>query len=223
MVLGIIVFIFFISNGIISNLLFKSIEHPWKRLSISDVSKSDAIVVLSGGRHKPPGNAGIIEWNDPDRFISGIKLYKANKANKLIFTGGFNPFKKNIPLEGNIYIQEALLLGIPKNDLHTTTFVMNTSQEAKAIKEKLNSIFLQKKIRIILVTSAFHMNRAKRIFEKEGLLVNPYPVDFKTSDDTMTTLYKNPLNLIPSSSSLDLSSRAIREILGKLFYGLFKY
>ena len=223
MILGIILFIFFISNGIISNLLFKYIEHPWKRLSISDVSKSDAIVVLSGGRHKPPGNSGIIEWNDPDRFISGIKLYKANKANKLIFTGGFNPFKKNMPLEGNIYIQEALLLGIPKSDLHTTTFVMNTSQEAKAIKEKLNSMFLQKKIRIILVTSAFHMNRAKRIFEKEGIFVNPYPVDFKTSDDTIIALYKNPLNLIPSSSSLDLSSRAIREILGKLFYGIFKY
>ena len=38
---------------------------------------ADGIVVLSIGRQSPPGNKEIIEWNDPDRFLAGLELYKA--------------------------------------------------------------------------------------------------------------------------------------------------
>ena len=55
-----------------------------ERLDYSLVAPSDGIVVLSGGRHLPPGNTKIIEWHDPDRFIAGIDLYKENKSNRLI-------------------------------------------------------------------------------------------------------------------------------------------
>ena len=58
------------------------------------------IVVLSGGRHIPPGDSKIIEWSDPDRFISGIDLFRANKSSKLIFTGGSSPFYLIYPQRG---------------------------------------------------------------------------------------------------------------------------
>ena len=58
-------------------------------------------------------NTKIIEWSDPDRFFAGIGLYKANKSNRLIFTGGINPFNSDLPPEG-VFISEAILLGIPK-------------------------------------------------------------------------------------------------------------
>ena len=128
-----------------------------------------------------PGNTKIIEWSDPDRFLAGINLYKADKANRLIFTGGINPFDSSLPPEGNIYIMEAISMGIPKKDLFTTYPVTNTIQEAKAIKKLLNSEILSSQKKIILVTSAFHMNRAKKVFEREGISVLPYPVDFKSN------------------------------------------
>ena len=93
------------------------LEYPWKRLDYSVVNSSDGIVVLSSGRHIPPGNSKIIEWGDPDRFLAGIALYKANKSNRLIFTGGINPFYPGLPPEGSIYIKEAISMGIPKKDL----------------------------------------------------------------------------------------------------------
>ena len=34
---------------------------------------------------------------------------------------------------------------------------------------------------ILLVTSAYHMKRAKKTFERKGFKVNPYPVNFKTN------------------------------------------
>ena len=207
------------SNGIISNGLWRLLEYPWQRLDYSEVDYAEGIVVLSNGRHLPPGNSKIIEWHDSDRFFAGINLYKANKSSKLIFTGGINPLSSALPPEGDIYIQEALELGIPKEDLFTTTPVMNTNQEAKAIKKLLSDQIITSK-KIILVTSAFHMKRAKRLFEREGIIVLPYPVDFK-SNKSLLAAFNNPLKWAPSSSHFAQSSSAIREIIGLIFYRLW--
>ena len=198
--------------------MWRLLEHPLKRLDYSLVTPSDGIVVLSGGRHLPPGNTKIIEWYDPDRFLAGIDLYKASKSNRLIFTGGINPLNSNLPPEGDIYIKEAISMGLPKEALFTTSPVNNTLQEAKEIKKFLNdeSPLIHK--RIILVTSAFHMKRAKKVFEGEGISVQSYPVDFKSNKSFLSSL-SNPLKWMPSSSSLNKSSSAIREIIGRFIYG----
>ena len=202
--------------------MWRLLEYPWKRLDYSLVNPSDGIVVLSSGRHLPPGNSKIIEWYDPDRFIAGVDLYKANKSNRLIFTGGTNPLNSDLPPEGEIYIKEAISMGLPKNDLFTTYPVNNTFQEAKAIKKLLDDEFplIQKKV--ILVTSAFHMKRAKKVFENEGIIVQPYPVDFKVSNKSFFSSLRNPLKWVPSSTNLNKSSKAIREIMGRIIYGAWK-
>lgn len=208
---------FLFSNGIVSGCLWFLIEYPWKRIDYNSVKLADGIVVLSTGRKSPPGNSNIIEWNDPDRFFAGIELYRANKANKLIFTGGIDPFDKDVPPEGNIYIKEAISMGIPQNDLFTTYPVINTLQEAKAIRKLSDDKTILNQNKIILVTSAFHMTRAKRVFERQGFFVIPYPVDFK-SRKSFISLLNYPLNWVPSSSNLGNSSSAIREIIGRIIY-----
>ena len=213
-----IIFLIVFSNGVLSNTLWRLLEYPWKRLDYALVDSSDGIVVLSGGGiNLPPVNKKIIEWNDPDRFFAGINLYKANKSNRLIFTGGINPLISGLPPEGDIYIKEALSMGIPKKDLFTTYPVSSTLQEAKAIKKLLNDEIPSSQKKVILVTSAFHMNRAKRVFEREGISVLPYPVDFRSNKSFSTSL-KNPLMWIPNSSYLNRSTIAIREIIGRIIY-----
>lgn len=74
--------------------------------------------------------------------------------------------------------------------------------------------FLENKI--ILITNAFLMIRAKALFERFGLEVLEFPVDFKGKCSQ-----KNKVNLIcllPNSSSLHYSSFALREIIGRIFY-----
>ena len=215
------IFLIIFSNGLFADILWRFLEHPWKRLDYSLVAPSDGIVVLSGGLHLPPGNSRIIEWYDPDRFHAGINLYNANKSNRLIFTGGINPLSSDLPPEGDIYIKEAILIGLPKEDLFTTYPVNNTFQEAKAIKKLLNDELPLIQNRIILVTSAFHMKRAKKIFESEGISVQPYPVDFKSNKSFISSL-RNPLKWMPSSSSLNKSSSGIREIIGRFIYGAWR-
>ena len=74
------------------------------------------------------------------------------------------------------------------------------------------------KPRIILVTSAFHMRRAKMLFERQGFEVEPFPVDFQTSD--RPTL--NILSFIPSAQALAKSETAMREGVGMLYYSIIK-
>ena len=86
------------------------------------------------GRHLPPGDTKIIEWSDPDRFISGINLYRANKSEKLIFTGGINPLNSTLPPEGDIYMGEAILMGIPKKTFSLHILFLILSKKLKQLR-----------------------------------------------------------------------------------------
>ena len=68
--------------------------------------------------------------------------------------------------------------------------------------------------RIILVTSAFHMYRAKRLFEKEGFEVIAYKVDYKAAGNSKVTV----IDFLPSAGNLAMTEGGIRELLGRIFY-----
>ena len=211
-------FLTFFSNGLVNELFNRLVEYPWERLSPKEIPSADAIVVLSQRRHMPPGKSNIIEWwDDPDRFMSGLMLIKSKKANKIIFTGGHSPFYPELPLEGNIYKKEAISFGIPKKQIFTTGAVKNTYEESKAIKK----IISNKNSTIILVTSASHMNRSKKLFERNSINVIPYPVDFKSNKRLGFAKLLNPNYFIPNAESLSSTSSAIREFMGRLKYNTF--
>ena len=64
--------------------------------------------------------------------------------------------------------------------------------------------------RIVLVTQAFHMPRAARLFRAAGLEVVPAPTHFKTAGRSPL----GPLDLLPQSNALRNSYFALHEWLG---------
>ena len=94
------------------------------------------------------------------------------------------------------------------------TPVLNTADEAVAIRRLLPA----RQSRVLLVTSAFHMCRAQRLFERQGLQVLPFPVDFQARGRWAGPLWRDPTQWLPSAGALDNSSRALRELLGRLVY-----
>lgn len=209
-----------------SQTLWRWLESPWQLTPVNEASNADAIVVLSGGRHPAPGPARVSEWHDPDRFLAGLELYRAGKAPRLLFTGGANPFRFGQPLEGQLYRLEAERLGIPPNAIAVTPAVVNTAEEAVQIRnafDVINRATTSSEVTsdpptILLVTSAFHMQRAQRMFERQGLGVQPYPVDFQTRAGWAGPLWLDPTQWFPSAQALNESSRAIRELIGRLVY-----
>lgn len=64
--------------------------------------------------------------------------------------------------------------------------------------------------RVVLVTQAFHMPRALRLFRAAGLEVVPAPTHFKTAGRALL----GPLDLLPQSNALRNSYFALHEWLG---------
>ena len=155
------------------------------------------------------GDSTYIEWGDPDRFFGGIALFKAGKAQKIVFTGGKMPWDKAKKTEGEVLKEYAISNGIPSEKIFVTKDVENTADEAVAVKELISP-----SKRIILVTSAYHMYRAKKLFEKQGFSVSPYKVDFKTSRNNINIL----MDFLPSANNLEKTEIGVREIIGRLFY-----
>lgn len=202
--------LYILSTPIFSNNFFKLVEGSEYRKPISAIDSADAIVVLSGMLEiNEVGDSTYIEWGDPDRFFGGIALFKAGKAQKLVFTGGKMPWDKAKKTEGGALKDYAISNGIPSEKIFVTKDVENTADEAVAVKELISPIK-----RIILVTSAYHMSRAKKLFENQGLIVIPCKVDYKARENITTTL----MDFLPSAGNLELAEIAIRELIGRLYY-----
>ncbi|WP_343563031.1 YdcF family protein [Kiloniella sp. b19] len=199
------------SNPLVAGFLYGQLERGQIRLSAEDAPEADAIVVLSGMLNPSPGRDGIVpEWGGAvDRFWGGLELIRAEKAGYLIFTGGAVPWIK-LPPEGEYLREKALEAGIAEEIVLVTSDVQNTSEEAYAVREILD----RDNPEIILVTSAFHMPRAKALFEQQGFAVFPYPVDFKISDGNRVTF----MSFLPSEAAFSKTQQSIREFLGRLYY-----
>ena len=66
----------------------------------------------------------------------------------------------------------------------------------------------------VLVTSAYHMPRAQRLFERAGLTVMAYPVDFQVSAGR--TL--NVIDFLPTAEAFKTTEMAWRETIGRVYY-----
>ncbi len=69
------------------------------------------------------GDSTYIEWGDPDRFFGGIALFKAGKAQKLVFAGGKMPWEKAKNTEGEVLKENAISDGIASEKIFVTKFI----------------------------------------------------------------------------------------------------
>lgn len=205
------VFLWLCSIPVVGNSLARAMESGAVRIAATDAPTADAIVVLSGGRVVAPGRAQISEWDDPDRVFGGIELYQAAKAPLLIFTGGWFPYVPTAPLEGEVSAGFAKAMGIPAERILVTGKVVNTLEESQAVaalvKERAPSVK-----RVLLVTSAFHMARAARLFAAVGFEVVPFPVDFAANEAATLSV----LDFVPTASALFRTQTAVRELYGRV-------
>jgi len=197
----------------VSDGLMHIVEGTTRRIPVNSLQKADAIVVLSGMLRQIDG-APLGEWGDAvDRFYGGIDLFKAGKAPVIVFTRGKVPWQPNATPEGDLLAKRALFLGVPQSAIHLTAIAGNTVDEAVATKKLLG---VEKKYgkHIILVTSAYHMRRAQLLFEKAGFQVIPFRVDYQIDSTSEFTV----LSYLPNGESMNKSERALREIIGWIFY-----
>ncbi len=202
-------------NPIVGAHLIRAAEQWAERRPVAEVVVADAIVVLSASRGVPPGHSGTTEWGDANRFFGGLELMLAHRAPLLVFTGAEIAPDPDLPFKGVVLAGYARANGVPAERIAVTERVQNTADEAVAVARLLRERSVMTP-RIVLVTSAFHMPRARQLFEQEGMTVDPFPVHFWTSVDGGSTL----LALLPSATALMQTQTAVREFYGRAFYWL---
>ena len=202
------------SLSIVSDKLVAYLESDYQLSKPSNIASADAIVVLSGMIRTINAKEGLdYEFGEAsDRIFAGISLFKEKKASELILTRGKLPWSVGIP-EGEYLKEIAITNGISENNILLTENVENTDQEAKAIKKLLS----EDKPKVLLVTSAFHMPRAQKVFEAAGINVVPFPVDFQKGLSKITFM-----SFMPSANALSGTSFFVREMIGRVYYN-FKY
>ena len=199
------------SLPIVSNKFIAYLEKDYQPIEIAEIENVDAIVVLSGMIRVIGDEENLkYEFTDSvDRFFAGLDLFNNNKSPILILTRGKMPWSIGIA-EGEYLKELAIKYGVSEENIILTDEVQNTDQEAKAIKE-----ILTEDAKIILVTSAFHMPRAEKVFKAANINLIPYPVDFQNSKSKTTMM-----DFIPSAGSLFDTSHFVREMIGRLYYNL---
>ena len=208
-------FLFVISSlPITGKLIWQDLERQYPPKTLKMLGSYDAIVVLSGMlsvfKHDDKPH---VEWIDPDRFFAGVDLLKSGKAPTLIFTSGKMPWD-DFPAEGELLKTKAIDLGVNKSQILLSGIVTNTEEESVAVKRLMKKHEIKK---ILLITSSFHMPRAKFLFDRQKIDSEAFPVDFKATGVDLTWL-----TFLPSASGFERTSSGIREYIGRLYYR-YKY
>jgi len=198
----------------VSDRLVYSLECQKRYPEAEVISDLDLVVVLGAGYH-PSG--GFRESAEPSglayaRVRGGVKAFKKSRARTLAFCEGW----RDQASESGAEVMKALAmeLGVQENEIITEDSSQNTMQNAARLKKLLTG---QGQSRIGLVTSALHMSRAERVFKKvfpEDTIV-PVPVGYLYGPP------KGPLeSMIPSVDALHLSTDALHEWIGMLWYAV---
>lgn len=209
------------SSDLTARALWRAVEAEQERTLAADAPPADAVVVLSGRRRTAPGDAGVRGWDTAERFLAGLELLRAERAPRIVFTGGWSPWTPDAAPEGDVNRLDAHALGIAPARILTTERVRNTAEEAEAVAPLLSQPAANDTgaaegaaPHVLLVTSAYHMPRAVTLFERAGLRVTPFPVDFRQDAARRFTL----VDLVPSARALAETETALRELYGRVVY-----
>jgi uncharacterized SAM-binding protein YcdF (DUF218 family) len=200
----------------VANGLERALEIPAVRTVHPEVTY-DAVVLLGGlvderatGTHHTPS------YNDNnERLVAAFDLLRSGRARTVIVTGGFPDANDADNVEANVLARQLEAWGIARNRILVEPHARNTRENAvetaKIVKDHGFG-------RLVLVTSAFHMQRAVGCFRAVGLDVDAQPVDFRSFDPAAYQA-----RWTPRASSLEASTNALREFAGRVIYRIRGY
>ena len=174
-------------------------------------ARAEAIVVLGGGRYRSaPEYGGVDTVGDQalQRVRYGAYLHRRTRLPILVSGGSVLDADADSEAE---LMATALReeFGVPVRWLESASH--NTAENARYSAEQLQRDGIS---RIVLVTHAIHMPRSVEAFERTGLAVTPGPTLLPESPSPAYSWQ----DFRPSAHALRLSSAALHEYLGRLWY-----
>ena len=182
--------------------------------AVESFPEVDAIVVLGGSMGSDTNLNGYAEMStSADRVWQAARLWKAGKASRIIATGD-GARESTLGFLKDFGVDEKCVEFLDAR---------NTEEEARVVGEVVFNAEKQRgreaESKILLVTSAWHMKRARMMFEKyaKGVEVVCAPADFE-----MSMAAKKGWSVLPDAYMLHLNSVAVHEWVGIVGYEVMR-
>jgi uncharacterized SAM-binding protein YcdF (DUF218 family) len=193
-----------LGNEPLGRLMNAALEAPY-RADPFDNAPFDAVIVLGGGAQPAPHEAFELGPSG-DRIFLGARLWAAQLTAVLVTTG--------TPIPGFAHAfdsREATMrlwrdLGIPASAIVAVDDTRTTSEEAAACAALVRQRGWK---RVGLLTSAWHLRRAERLFRRAGVDVVPLAADHQGTP-TWDGLY----SVVPVGVGAWLQQKAAWEWIG---------
>ena len=202
--------LFLVTIGPTGQLLLAPLENSHPPLAdVTEAAGATHVVVLGGGytpREKGPVTSELAPASTI-RLAEGIRLHRLLGDTTLVVCGA------SVGQPGST--AEALYelatdLGIPESELMLADSARDTAEEAAAVKALVDPGDT-----VIVVTSASHMSRAMRLFDRTGVDAIAAPTNHLAAAAPF-----RPANLWPSARNVRRVERATYEYTGLIWISL---
>ena len=197
--------LFLFTNSFVVGKIFNFYEPGYPADEHFDVG-----VVLGGFSGISKRNNQIEFYAASDRLLQALSLYKDGKIGKLMIVSGNASLTDNSIKEADLVLAYLKKINIPDSAIWIDNQSRNTVENAKYA-----GLLIEKKMpnaSIMVITSAWHIPRAKISFDKNlGKKVSYYPTQYIGK----TTYYLGDY-IIPSSAALSQWDILIKEWVGLL-------
>ncbi len=199
--------LFLISYSPFSNALIKPLENEYK--AYLDVDSSIEYVLVLGSGHntnKEISPHSQLSSSALMRLTEGIRIFKKLDNGKLIVSGyGGDDETPHAIISKEV----AVSMGIDEKNILTQEEVKDTFEEAQYVKKIVGDKTF------ILVTSAYHMPRAMKLFKQNGLNAIAAPTDFLQENPSVYTRE-------PNATELRKTQVAMHEYIGILWASILE-
>lgn len=210
--LATLVFVWIMGSGVTGRLIGVPLEREFVREGhmcgeVLETPAAEAIVLLGGGigSHEKCGAVELFQSSDRVRVAAHLwKAYQTKGVTLPILCTGGGVEKGTLP-----FLVE---LGVARESILYSDAPRTTAEEVAFIKTRgVKSI--------ALVTSAWHMKRARMLFKRRGFEVHPVPSDFE-----MMYIHENDFQIrdfFPSSEGLFRNAMCLKEWVALVGYSIF--
>jgi uncharacterized SAM-binding protein YcdF (DUF218 family) len=194
----------------VSNYLSFKMENKYINVRpVEDKGSLDVIVALSGGAYDIKAhNASFSSDSTIVRVAYAVRVFKDYHAKYLVCSGSGH---SKIP-DAELMARLAQDFGVPQERIRIEVRSKNTYEHAI----EFNKMFVDKDMKVGLVTSAFHMQRSEKEFKKYFQNVLPLPSSYLYASPAGTAAVR----YIPQSQWLANNTLIFREYAGQIWYGI---